>query len=92
MTDFPSGHNWLIIMRFSEDKWFSWCEENLMVSDLERSEMMREIEELRHETMVRLNSSQEELCLCDLLHERLGFACTMIPPMPASFNNDMIWG
>ena len=58
-----------------------------MVSDLERSEMMSEIEELCHE-----NSSQEELCLCDLLRERLEFSCTMNPPMPASFNDDMIWG
>ena len=53
--------------------------------------MIRKIYELRHYILVEIGASRDEFILCDRLRERIELACSMIPPVRASFDTAAVF-
>ena len=64
----------------------------MAVTEVEQEEMIREIYELRHYILVEIGASHDELILCDRLRDRIELACSMIPPVRASFDTAAVLG
>ena len=91
MVEFGSGHDWLAIMHYDYHQFNGWSEINVAVTEVEREEMIREIYELRHYILVEIGASHDELILCDRLRDRIELACSMIPPVRASFDTAAVF-